>query len=445
MDVRVATVKLIQQLQSGGSLTRLLPDAQQQLAEGDRALLQAFCFGMARWSGQLAGIVDGLLSKPLKAKDTDLYLLMQLGVFQLMHTRVAPHAAVDNTVSAVKKLGKPWAKGLVNAVLRNYQRQADSLIASLDEAASFSHPQWLLVHFKADWPDAWQSIVEQGNRQAPMTLRVNHLQCTTDAYLAQLSAAGIGAETIPSLDAALVLEAATPVYDLPGFNQGVVSVQDGAAQIAAQLLGQGQGLRLLDACAAPGGKTAHALEFGSWKEVVALDQDADRLARVTETLSRLNLNDACNLACANAIDTDSWWDGNLFDAILVDAPCSGTGVIRRHPDIKLLRRADDIETLVETQRGLLLSLWDVLAPGGKLVYATCSVLKAENERQKDWFLSQRSDASEHAFDIHIGCKRSAGSVQVLPGEQGLDGFFYAVFCKLADDKQSSGKHGASAC
>lgn len=428
-DVRVATVKIMLQLQSGGSLTRLLPTAQQQIAEGDRALLQAFCFGMARWSGKLSGIVDGLLTKPLKAKDNDLYLLMQLGVYQLMYTRVAPHAAVDTTVSAVKKLGKPWAKGLVNAVLRNFQRREDALVAALDETATLSHPAWLLNRFKTDWPDAWPEIVEQGNQQAPMILRVNQRQNSTDSYWQQLRAAGIAATKVEQLDSALRLDSAVPVQQLPGFDQGTVSVQDGAAQLAVHLLGNSDGLRLLDACAAPGGKTAHAIESGSWKEVVALDQDAGRLVRVQQTLKRLQLADACQLVCADASDTDEWWNGLAFDAILIDAPCSGTGVIRRHPDIKLLRRDQDIAALVSTQRKLLKALWEILAPGGRLVYATCSILKAENEQQIEWFLQQQADASELAIDIPYGIQHSAGSAQLLPGDNGFDGFFYAVLTK----------------
>lgn len=443
IEVRVATVKLILQLESGGSLTRLLPDAQQKLAEGDRALLQAFCFGMARWSGQLSGIVDGLLAKPLKAKDNDIYLLMQLGVFQLLHTRVAPHAAVNSTVSVVKSLGKPWAKGLVNAVLRNFQRQSESLVSALDEPASLSHPQWLLTHFKKDWPALWQQIVEQGNRQAPMILRVNQLQNSTSEYLDTLKAANIAASPVPELDSAIMLDSPVPVFALPGFELGSVSVQDGAAQIAASLLcdesvGDGSvrssrkmvaGKRLLDACAAPGGKSAHALERGAWSEVVALDSDAERLKRVEQTVDRLNVSERCTLVCADASDTQSWWDGKFFDAVLIDAPCSATGVIRRHPDIKLLRRADDIEALVETQRAILSSLWQVLAPGGKLIYATCSILKDENERQIEWFLQQHQDAAEHPIAISFGEKRSAGSVQLLPGEKGFDGFFYSVLIK----------------
>ena len=431
-DVRVAAVNVLLQMHNGGgSLTKLLPDALQDVADNDKALLQALCFGMARWSGQISGVVDGLLAKPLKRKDADIYFLMQLGVFQLRHTRVAPHAAVDNTVAAVKKMGKPWAKGLVNAVLRNYQRQSDALFEALDEPASLSHPPWLLNTFKQDWPEHWQAIVEQGNQQAPMTLRVNLLQNTKEDYLQKLVDADVKAHAIEGIDTAITLHTPTPVQRLPDFDAGCVSVQDAAPQMSANLLGSGVGQRLLDACAAPGGKTAHALEHGQWQKVVALDQDADRLARVAQTLDRLQLTGRCDLHCADAIDITNWWDGRPFDAILLDAPCSGTGVIRRHPDIKLLRRASDIEQLVSVQRDLLTALWDTLAPGGRLLYATCSILKAENENQVKWFIEQRQDASLVDFNMPVGLFRPGAGYQILPGDQGMDGFFYGLLVKSA--------------
>jgi len=430
LDVRVAAVNVILDMQSGGgSLTRLLPIAQQQVADADKALLQSLCFGLARWSGRLSGLVDGLLSKPLKRKDTDIYLLMQLGVFQLAYTRVAPHAAVDTTVAAVKHFKKPWAKGLVNAVLRNFQRRAESLVEQLDEPASLSHPVWLLSRFKKDWPDHWQHIIEYGNQQAPMTLRINRRCVSADDYVQQLKESGIDASFVKGLGSAITLEKPAPVQRLPNFENGYFSVQDGAAQIAAPLLGVGERKRLLDACAAPGGKTAHALEYGEWSQVVALDHDADRLLRVKDTLQRLKFDGRYELYCADAAETQKWWDGNAFDSILLDAPCSGTGVIRRHPDIKLLRRESDIEQLVTVQRKLLNALWETLAPGGQLLYVTCSVLKDENERQISWFLDQKADAREINIDLPFGSKRSAGRVQILPGEHDMDGFFYALLAR----------------
>lgn len=429
-DVRVAAVKVMQQLHTGGgSLTRLLPAAQSKVADSDRALLQALCFGMARWSQRLGGLVDSLLDKPLKRKDQDIYLLMQLGIYQLAYTRIAPHAAVDTTVAAVKKLGKPWAKGLVNAVLRNYQRKESALESGLNEASTLAHPDWLLDHFKRDWPDDWERIVDQNNQQAAMTLRVNQRHHSAEQYLALLSRYELQATTVECVPSALVLELATSVHDLPGFAEGHVSVQDAAAQIAASLLGNGSGKRLLDACSAPGGKTAHALELGDWQQVVALDHDAERLQKVGETLDRLALSDRALLQSADAADLDSWWDKQAFDSILLDAPCSGTGVIRRHPDIKLLRRSSDIDELVKTQQALMHALWSTLKPGGHMLYATCSILKAENEQQLAWFTQQHSDAKQIPLSLGAGRVCDSGCVQILPGEQGMDGFFYALLEK----------------
>lgn len=423
ISLRLACVQLMQQLLGGGgSMTRLLPQAQARVAERDQAQLQAWAYGFARFSGELAGIVDQLLDKPLKRKDLDVYLLMQLGVFQLRHTPVSAHAAVDETVKVVKQLKKPWARGLINAVLRNYQRREDELLSSLADAQRVSHPEWLLTRLKRDWPEQWPEICEQNNRQGPMTLRVNQRHGSTEDYLQQLVEAGINATAVPGVPAALLLDNPVPVTQLPGFDAGLVSVQDAAAQLAATYLAQHapMGGRLLDACAAPGGKTAHALEQGVFSPVWALDQDATRLERVAETLARLGLSDACHLQAVDAADLAHWWDDTPFDAVLLDAPCSGTGVIRRHPDIKLLRRDSDIQTLVDLQASLLDSLWQTVKPGGLLLYATCSVLKCENEEQVAAFLARTEDA--------YACEQSR---QILPGEQGMDGFFYAPLRKQA--------------
>ena len=423
IGLRLACVQLIQQLLSGGgSMTRLLPEAQLRVVEREQAQLQAWAYGFARFSGELSGLVDQLLDKPLKKKDQDVYLLMQLGVFQLRHTPTSAHAAVDETVKVVKQLKKPWARGLINAVLRNYQRRADELESALTDVQRVSHPQWLLSRLQNDWPEQWQTICEQNNTQGPMTLRVNQRRGTAEAYRQRLSAAGIEAHSVPGAPEALRLDSPVPVSQLPGFESGEVSVQDAAAQLAAGYLTRysAPGARLLDACSAPGGKTAHALEQGGFSQVVALDQDAGRLERVAGTLERLGLSEGCQLQAVDAIDLAQWWDEVPFDAILLDAPCSGTGVIRRHPDIKLLRRDSDIETLAALQGALLDSLWLTLKPGGLLLYATCSVLKRENEQQIGAFLARTADA--------VALEEAR---QILPGEQGMDGFFYAPIRKRA--------------
>jgi len=429
-DVRAAAVNLILQLEQGGSLTRLMPAAQQQVADADRALLQALCYGYARWAEQLNGLLSPLLKKPLKKKDQDLHVLMQLGILQLKHMRIAEHAAVDTTVKVTTKLGKQWAKGLVNGVLRTYLREQEQLLAGLSEADAVSHPQWLLDMHKADWPEQWQAIVDAANTQAAMTLRINPYYATVAEYQQQLDKEGLAASTVEHASQALTLEQAVPVERLPGFDQGGPSVQDAAAQLAGPLLAKLTSGRLLDACAAPGGKTLHALELNHWQHVVALDKHKERLDRVQENIDRLKLSNTAELVVADANDPSQWWDGTAFDAILLDAPCTGTGVIRRHPDIKLLRRENDVEALVEQQHRLLNALWPIVKPGGYLLYATCSILKEENEKQIADFLSQSNGAVHRTLDYTWGEAREYGR-QLLPGQHGMDGFYYALLEKPA--------------
>ena len=422
-NLRFQCLQVMLQLQrNGGSLTRLLPEAQQRVASNEQAQLQAWSFGWCRWAHELIALVDPLLGKPLKAKDLDVYLLMQLGVFQLRHTPVVDHAAVDETVKVVKRLKKPWARGLVNAVLRNYQRQRDTLESTLGQSGVHSHPDWLLQKFQSDWPMQWEAVCNDNNQQAPMCLRVNRLRSNVHDYQARLLDAGLASTAHAQACSAVILDTPLPVTMIPGFDTGDVSVQDAAAQLACEHLARfcPDGGRLLDACAAPGGKTAHAAESGVFSHITAIDHDDKRLSSVTSTLQRLNLESIVGVLHADAAEIDTWWDNRPFDAILLDAPCSGTGVIRRHPDIKLLRRASDIANLVATQRRLLDSLWQTLAVDGVLLYATCSILKEENEHQLGAFLQRNPDA------ILVGEQR-----QILPGEQGMDGFFYAAVRKLS--------------
>lgn len=420
-NLRYVCLELLLALQtSGGSLSRLLPVAQTRVAASEQAQLQAWCFGFCRWSQQLRALTDQLLDKPLKAKDADVYLLMQLGIFQLMHTPVGSHAAVDETVKVTKRLKKPWSRGLVNAVLRNYLRRQDELYAALGESAVYSHPQWLLNLFKSDWPDQWQAICTENNQQGPMTLRVNTSKISVQEYGQRLTERGMRFDPVTSAPEALILESPIAVFALSGFAQGEVSVQDAAAQLATHKLSAltASGGRLLDACSAPGGKAVHALEHRHFASVLALDKDAARMERVQETVKRLGYEDRIELVNSDALALDQWWDGKPFDAVLLDAPCSGTGVIRRHPDIKLLRRATDIESLAQLQADLLDTLWRTVVPGGVLLYATCSVLKVENELQVQNFLARTSDA-----------QLAAEVQQILPGENRMDGFFYAPLRK----------------
>ncbi|MCJ8272540.1 MAG: 16S rRNA (cytosine(967)-C(5))-methyltransferase RsmB, partial [Psychrosphaera sp.] len=355
-------------------------------------LCQQLCYGVLRWHLQLQAISQQLVRKPLKTKDSDIAALLLCGIYQLRNMRIPSHAAISETVNACKTIGKPWATGLINASLRNFQRNQAELEQNIEtqESAVYAHPDWLIQQFQQDWPDHWQQILAANNQQPPMMLRVNRQHNTRQTYLEKLQQADISASEISVCDEGILLDSPCDVYQLPGFSEGEVSVQDGAAQQVAALLNITPSLRILDACAAPGGKTCHILEQDTDNEVIALDINSRRLQQIEQNTSRLKLNATLITADASAID--DWWDGQLFDRILIDAPCSGTGVIRRHPDIKLLRRPEDISNLAAQQRLLLNTLWPLLKPGGLLMYTTCSALKQENEQQIADFLHQHPQA-----------------------------------------------------
>lgn len=394
----------------------------------DTALVHEMAYGTIRYYFALSALLSHFLRKPLKPKDGDVYALLLVGAYQLLHMRAATHAAVNETVASAEALGKEWAKGLVNGVLRSMLRAGAEewrrVIATSADEARFNHPAWLLSILRDDWPDAWESICLANDTRAPMALRVNVRKISRSDYLAKLAGAGIAAQP-GAPDSAVVLEAPLAVERLPGFRDGEVSVQDAAAQFAAHLVAPSAGQRVLDACAAPGGKASHLLELAD-VDLVALDFDAARLQRVHQNFARLGL--AGEIVVGDAGTPEKWWDGRPFDRILLDAPCSGTGVIRRHPDIKLLRRPDDIPRLVATQARLLNALWPLLKPGGKLLYATCSILKTENDGQAAAFLAARNDARALPVDLPGGRAQSAGC-QVLPGDRGMDGFYYAYLEK----------------
>jgi len=407
------------------SLNGLLSTYLPLLAENERSLCQQLCYGVIRLHPQLDSISQQLLSKPLKNKDGDIAALLLCGLYQLRDLRIPSHAALSETVNATKTLGKQWAKGLINASLRNYQRQQASIDAAMEQSdiAKYAHPEWLINRFQQDWPDNWQAILNANNQQPPMMLRVNQQQSTRSAYLAQLSAHDIHATEIEGCPEGILLDKPCDVFQLPDFETGAASVQDGAAQHVAALLDIKSGLRILDACSAPGGKTCHILEFAPDNDVVAIDISDTRLLQVKQNTDRLNLN--ATLVAADAADTESWWDGQKFDRILIDAPCSGTGVIRRHPDIKLLRRPDDIDSLAQQQETLLAKLWPLLKPDGLLVYTTCSALKQENEQQIEAFLKAHPEAKENEFSP-MPAQRQRFGYQRLPGDDPLDGFYYAI-------------------
>jgi len=425
LAVRAAAARALAPVITGkGSLTGL--DDHQVVAR-DRSLFKALCFGTCRTLPRLEALAGKLLVKPFKARDADIQALLLLGIYQQLYLRIPAHAAVSETAGAARLLGKEWATRVLNGCLRRLQRESEELLAEVDRdpAVALLHPRWWLKALRQAWPDDWRAICEANNTPGPMTLRINRRHGDREMYLDRLAAAGIQARLCAHAPDGLTLEVPSDVEKLPGFAEGHVSVQDESAQLAAVLLGPSlaprPGARVLDACCAPGGKTAHLLELFDI-DLQAVDSDASRLARVEDTLSRLGLS--ATLAEGDATER-SWWDGTSFDAILLDAPCSGSGVIRRHPDIKRLRRPSDITRLAELQARLLDNLWPLLHAGGTLLYATCSVLPEENAEQIDRFLSRTPDAvATTPADMAWGRAAGAGR-QLLPQPDSQDGFFYA--------------------
>ncbi|NNJ18350.1 16S rRNA (cytosine(967)-C(5))-methyltransferase RsmB [Pseudomonas putida CSV86] len=432
MNPRLAAARALAAVLSGkASLNSSLPAQLDKVEPRDRGLVQDLAFGTARWQPRLSALAERLLQKPFKSADADVNALMLVGLYQLFYTRVPEHAAIGETVGCADKLKKPWAKGLLNAVLRRAQREGQAIFAELerDPVVRTAHPRWLQKSLKAFWPEQWEAICAANNAHPPMILRVNRLHHQRDAYLGLLRDAGIEAAPCRFSRDGIVLAEACDVRNLPGFNQGWISVQDEAAQLAADLLELAPGQRVLDACCAPGGKTCHLLEAEEkLAGVVAIDLEAKRLTRVRENLDRLGL-DAQLIAC-DARDTANWWDGKGFQRILLDAPCSATGVIRRHPDIKLTRQADDIAALASLQGELLDALWPTLEVGGMLLYATCSTLPTENTEVIAAFLDRTPGARELDLATDAGIRQPHGR-QLLAQEGGHDGFYYAKLIKIA--------------
>lgn len=418
----------------GRSLDTALAQAEAGINPSERGLARALCYGTLRFHWRLRSQVSALLDRPLKAKDSVIESLIAVGIYQLTDTRIPDHAAVSMTVEASRVLRRPKYASLINAVLRNFVRKNLQAAEPVDDEARYSHPAWLLERLRCDWPDHWLEIVAAGNRQAPMWLRVNINRQSQAGYIKVLKESGQFADdaashqVIAGFDQAVKLASPRPVSDLPGFSDGQVSVQDAAAQLAAPWLLRGGCKRVLDACAAPGGKTGQLLELaGPNADLTAIDLDEDRLDKVRENLARLGLS--ATVLAADASTPDEWWDGAQFDRILLDAPCSGSGVIRRHPDIKLLRRAGDIATLAGSQLALLRALWPLLEANGRLLYVTCSVLEEENDAVVREFLKTQADARENDAlpnnNIRDLMQRKTCGYQILPGNQDVDGFYYA--------------------
>jgi 16S rRNA (cytosine967-C5)-methyltransferase len=425
-DARALAAQALAQIVAGKSLRATFAAFSTQLPDArDRALLSSLLHEGARWWLRYDAALDGLLEQPLRDREPTLQALLVLGLVQLEILGLPEYAAVAATVETARSLRKPKFANLVNAVLRRWLRERDTRNAALDRQppTHHAHPQWLIETLAANWPQHVDAIIAANNAQAPLWLRSNRRHGTRAQLAARLHEAGIENASPEHLPDALLLARSVDVSGLPGYADGAFSVQDGAAQFAAPLLDLQDGQRVLDACAAPGGKSAHILETAN-VELLALDRDAARLPRLRENLARLGL--VADVRAGDTVDPKGWWDRRPFDRILLDAPCSATGIIRRQPDIKLHRRATDIAALVKAQSRLLDALWPMLKPGGRLVYATCSVLAAENTQQIDAFLRRHAEAEARARSVGLGWHASGSGEQNLPGEAGMDGFFYAI-------------------
>ena len=412
----------------GTSLREVMARSAPKLADPrDRALLMALLSEGARWWLRFDAAIDGLLEKPLRHKDPAVHALLVLGLVQLEILQLQDYAAVAATVEAVRALKRPQLAGLVNAVLRRWQRERESLLAKLDgkPQTRHAHPAWLAAALARDWPEQADAVMQADNREPPLTLRVNRQRGERATLIQQLQGAGYAATAHPWLADALVLPHSADVTRLPGFDDGHFAVQDGAAQVAADLADLHDGLRVLDACAAPGGKACHLLERAEI-DLTALEFEPARAERIRENLMRLRLNAKVVIGDAGA--PQGWWNAQPFDRILIDAPCSATGVLRRRPDVRLHRRESDIAPMQAQQRRILAALWPLLAPGGRLIYITCSVLRAENELIVNELLAAQADAQVVAFTLPAGQAAAVGW-QILPGDGDLDGMYYAALEK----------------
>lgn len=429
--LRAAIAQAIDGVVTGGhSLDASLERLRRELHDPrERAFAQECLYGVLRWYHRLDFQLGLLLKRPLRQRDSNLQMLLLAGLYQLWYLNVPAHAVVSETVAASASLSKPWAKALTNAVLRSAQRRQTELEAlpQATRVAAWSHPAWIIDRVRADWPDAWQQLLAGNNAHAPLTLRVNRHKTTRENYRRLLATAGIEAEPTAHASYGLQLAKPVPVEQLPSFHDGLITVQDEAAQLAATLLAAEAGHLVLDACAAPGGKTAHIIESAPQDvRVTAIDIARDRVEMIADTMTRLGLG--CELLCADVAATAQWWRGTAFDRILLDAPCSASGVIRRHPDIKLNRREADIAPLAALQRDLLGALWPVLKSGGKLLYATCSIFSQENDEVLAAFLENTRDAACEPIEAKWGHATSHGR-RILSGQDHMDGFYYALIRK----------------
>jgi 16S rRNA (cytosine967-C5)-methyltransferase len=414
----------------GASLREVMERSAPKLSDPrDRALLMALLSEGARWWLRFDAAIEAMLAKPIRHKDPAIHALLVLGLVQLEILELSDYAAVAATVEATRTLKRPALAGMVNAVLRRWQRERAAHVARLDAEPTtrHAHPAWLATALQRDWPAQADAVMAADNGEPPLMLRVNRQRSERGAFIARLQASGHEAHAHPWLADAVVLPHSTDVTRLPGFADGAFAVQDGAAQVAADLADLHDGLRVLDACAAPGGKACHLLERARI-DLTALEFDAKRAERIRDNLMRLRLDAKVVIGDAGA--PPAAWKKQPFDRILVDAPCSATGVLRRRPDVRLHRRESDIAAMGVQQRRIVSALWPLLAPGGRLVYITCSVLRAENEAVVSQLLAARDDAAAVAFTLPVGQAAAVGW-QILPGDGDLDGMYYAVLQKKA--------------
>ena len=438
LNTRAAAAKLSWQIiDNGQSLDAVIANYNEgsEHSPQDRGFIQELVYGVCRWYGELDAVALQLLRSPIRKKDRVVHFILLVGLYQLRHIETADHAAVAETVSACKQLNKVWAKNVINGCLRNYLRdvpepkQPDS--KSTLSHQQLSHPEWVREAIKEAWPSQINDIINANNQRPPMCLRVNCRQFTRDDYLEELTRSSILAHADPYSNDGIILDKAVTVTKLPGFDSGACSVQDTAAQLAVSFLAPEKGMSMLDACAAPGGKTAHILErVDNDANMHALDISERRCEQLHTTMSRLSLD--ADIYASDATKTDHWPIPKLgYDRILIDAPCSGLGVIRRHPDIKHHRRQSDIETLNNVQQRLLTNLWPKLKPNGLLLYMTCSVLPSENQEQAKRFIEAHDNAKLEKIDHPNALKLTYG-VQTLPGVHNMDGFYYCLLKKIED-------------
>ncbi|HAV16898.1 16S rRNA (cytosine(967)-C(5))-methyltransferase RsmB [Acinetobacter nosocomialis] len=423
-NLRAQVVQTLLKVQQGQSLASILNTQLNQVAERDRALFHELVLGTLRQWFALKSISLPLLSKPLNNETVETCLYV--GLYQVLCTRIAAHAAISETVDATKQLGFPALSGIVNAILRRATRETEDFQQGLQQAHGL--PSWLFKRLKKDWGEQTETLCQSLKQAAPLTLRVNQRHIGRDAYLAKLQSLDIQARACLFSEAGIVLEQSIQITQLPGFEQGWFSVQDEHAQLCATLLPDLNNKTVIDACAAPGGKTAHLLEKFKPAQLIAIDQDPSRLVRVTENLNRLALDQSHTEILA--ADATKWTLAQPVDCIVLDAPCSATGVIRRHPDIRLLRQSSDIAQTIELQKQILEHMWQQLKVGGTLLYITCSILKAENEQQMTSFFAKHTDAKEVKIEADWGIEQTHGR-QLLPEAQSGDGFYYCKIQKIA--------------